>query len=133
MSRGILLHIILQQINFFCHKKSGAYNRTSRPAVRPAKIYLARPLPAALLCLHRHRKIMFHLLHWLEPSSIPVSLQKRVPVLKREPVQKTSPSSRPASSSTPAPSVQATNCQSRNTIIRSPKNQRFYDCHENMN
>ena len=25
----------------------GAYNRTSRPAPRPAKFYLARPLPAA--------------------------------------------------------------------------------------
>ena len=29
----------------------GGYNRTSRPAVQPAKIYLARPLPAALLHL----------------------------------------------------------------------------------
>ena len=34
----------------YCNK--GRYNRSSRPAVRPAKIYLARPLPAALLCLH---------------------------------------------------------------------------------
>ena len=35
--------------NFF----GGAYNCTSRPPIRPAKIYLAWPLPAALLRLHR--------------------------------------------------------------------------------
>ena len=29
----------------------GGYNRTSRPAARQAKIYLARPLPAAVLRL----------------------------------------------------------------------------------
>ena len=27
--------------------RTGAYNRTSRTAARPAKFYLARPLPAA--------------------------------------------------------------------------------------
>ena len=29
----------------------GGYNRTSRLAAQQAKIYLARPLPAAVLCL----------------------------------------------------------------------------------
>ena len=33
--------------------KRGAYNRTSGPAVRQAKIYLVRPRPAAILRLHR--------------------------------------------------------------------------------
>ena len=33
--------------------KWGGYNRSSRPAIRPAKIYLARRLQAALLRLHR--------------------------------------------------------------------------------
>ena len=33
----------------------GGYNRTSRPAARQAKIFLARSLPAAILRLDRLR------------------------------------------------------------------------------
>ena len=40
-------------LSFLCLRIKGAYNRTSRPAVRPAKTYLTWPLPAALLRLHR--------------------------------------------------------------------------------
>ena len=33
--------------NYFHSPKSGAYNRTSRPAAQPPKFYLAQPVPAA--------------------------------------------------------------------------------------
>ena len=33
-------------MDFWAQFKKGGYNLTSRPAVRLAKIYLARPLPA---------------------------------------------------------------------------------------
>ena len=59
----------VQAVIVLINHNSGGYNRTPRPAVRPAKIYLARLLPAALLRLHRP------LLHW-HPLSIPHSYSK---------------------------------------------------------
>ena len=43
----------VQAVIALINHNSGGYNRTPRPAVWPAKIYLARLLPAALLRLHR--------------------------------------------------------------------------------
>ena len=51
--RREIFNIVIKMIIVICLLFQGAYNRTSRPAVPPAKIYLARPLQATVLLLHR--------------------------------------------------------------------------------